>query len=54
MTSDPKTFKQPPSRYQPRGLTILYEDLNILVINKTSGMLTISTDKEKDRTAAVF
>ena len=33
-----------------KKLDIIYEDKNILVINKPSGMLTISTDKEKERT----
>lgn len=31
-------------------IDIVYEDNNYLVVNKPSGMLTISTDKEKDRT----
>lgn len=35
----------------PPMLDILYEDDEILVINKPAGMLSISTDKEKERTA---
>ncbi|HPE85779.1 MAG: RluA family pseudouridine synthase [Bacteroidales bacterium] len=35
----------------PAGLTILYEDRDILVINKPAGLLTISTAAEKSRTA---
>ena len=31
-------------------IPIIYEDSNYLVVNKPSGMLTISTDKEKNRT----
>lgn len=31
-------------------IDIVYEDSNYLVVNKPSGMLTISTDKEKNRT----
>lgn len=31
-------------------IDIVYEDNNYLVVNKPSGMLTISTDKEKNRT----
>jgi len=31
-------------------IDIIYEDSNYLVVNKPSGMLTISTDKEKNRT----
>ena len=32
------------------NIDIVYEDNNYLVVNKPSGMLTISTDKEKNRT----
>ncbi|MFH1674993.1 MAG: RluA family pseudouridine synthase [Pseudomonadota bacterium] len=44
-------FKRPPKRYQPRGLTILYEDRDILVVDKVSGLLTVSTDKVRENTA---
>lgn len=43
--------KSPPKRHQPRGLTILYEDREILVVDKASGLLTVSTDKVKENTA---
>jgi 23S rRNA pseudouridine1911/1915/1917 synthase len=33
------------------GLTILYEDPDIIVIDKPAGLLTIATEKEKRRTA---
>ncbi len=46
-----KHFKGSPKRYQPKGLSILYEDQDILVVNKVSGLLTISTAKVKDNTA---
>ncbi len=36
---------------QPHGLNILYEDKDLIVINKPSGLLTIATDKEKRKTA---
>ena len=49
-SNNKKIFKQPPSRYQPRGLTILYEDHDIIVVDKTTGLLTISTDRVKDKT----
>lgn len=32
------------------NINIVYEDNNYLVVNKPSGMLTIATDKEKNRT----
>lgn len=35
----------------PNGLTIIYEDQELIVINKPSGLLTIATDKEKKKTA---
>jgi tRNA pseudouridine32 synthase/23S rRNA pseudouridine746 synthase/23S rRNA pseudouridine1911/1915/1917 synthase len=44
-------FKRPPKKYQPRGLSVLYEDRDILVVNKMSGLLTVSSDKVKDNTA---
>ncbi len=33
------------------GLTMLYEDREILVVNKAAGLLTIATDAVRDRTA---
>lgn len=33
------------------GLSILYEDADIIVVNKEAGLLTIATKKEKHRTA---
>jgi len=45
-----KHFKSPPKKYQPKGLTILYEDHDILVIDKTSGLLTVGTEKVKENT----
>jgi tRNA pseudouridine32 synthase/23S rRNA pseudouridine746 synthase/23S rRNA pseudouridine1911/1915/1917 synthase len=44
-------FKAPPKRYQPKGLAILYEDRDLLVVDKASGLLTVSTDKVSERTA---
>ena len=37
-------------RHQPQGLIILYEDRDILVVDKAPGLLTISTEKGEDRT----
>ena len=36
---------------QPHGLKIVYEDQELIIINKPSGLLTIATDKEKRKTA---
>jgi len=46
-----KQFKRPPKKYQPKGLSILYEDRDILVVDKMSGLLTISSGREKENTA---
>ena len=45
------TFNKPSKKHEPKGLAILYEDQDILVVNKASGLLTVSTDREKDKTA---
>jgi RluA family pseudouridine synthase len=39
------------SKHQPKGLTILYEDNHILIADKSEGLLTIGTEKEKQKTA---
>ncbi len=49
--NDNKAPKLPPKKYQPSGLTILYEDPEIIVVDKAPGLLTIGTDREKERTA---
>lgn len=46
-----KNFKSPPKRFQPRGVTILYEDRDILVVDKVSGLLTVGTERDKENTA---
>lgn len=44
-------FKPPPKKYQPQGLSILYEDRDILVVDKVAGLLTVSTDRGTENTA---
>ena len=39
------------SRFLARGLAILYEDRDILVVDKPAGLLTVGTEREKARTA---
>lgn len=51
MTHDIKQFKRPPKRHQPRGLEILYEDRDIIVVDKVNGLLTVSSDRVKEDTA---
>lgn len=38
-------------RHHPKGLAILYEDEDILVIDKPAGLLTMGTDTNKTKTA---
>ena len=51
MNDAQKNFKSPPKKHQPRGLSILYEDQDILVVDKMSGLLSVSTERERDNTA---
>jgi len=48
--------KAPPPQAEdlPEGMKILHEDDHILVIHKPANLLTIATDKEKERTAYSF
>ncbi len=39
------------NRLVARGLAILYEDRDILVVDKPAGLLTVGTEREKARTA---
>lgn len=46
-----KKFKAPPKRFQPRGIPVLYEDHDILVVDKRSGLLTVSNENDRENTA---
>ena len=46
--------KRPTRKYLPQGLDILYEDKDILVVDKPAGMLTVATATNKTRTAYWF
>ena len=39
------------SKHQPKGLTILHEDRDIIVVDKINGLLTMGTKREKENTA---
>jgi len=39
------------NKFHPKGLEIIYEDRDIIVVNKANGLLSISTEKEKRNTA---
>jgi tRNA pseudouridine32 synthase/23S rRNA pseudouridine746 synthase/23S rRNA pseudouridine1911/1915/1917 synthase len=51
MPKSPKNFKRPSKKYHPRGLSVLYEDHDILVVDKMCGLLTIGNDKVRENTA---
>ncbi len=51
MTEKRKPFKRPSKKHQPPGLTILFEDHDIIVVDKVAGLLTVSTFREKEKTA---
>jgi RluA family pseudouridine synthase len=51
MRDSQEKFKRPPKRYQPKGLSILYEDRDILVVDKVSGLLTVSNETVRENTA---
>ncbi|WP_323755313.1 RluA family pseudouridine synthase [Roseivirga sp.] len=46
--------KKPSKKHKPPGLKILHEDRDIIVVDKSEGLLTISNDKVKDKTAHFF
>ncbi len=51
MQENESSFKKPPKKYQPKGLAILYEDHDIIVVDKREGLLTMGTEREKQKTA---
>ena len=46
-----KAYKSSPRRHWPTGISILYEDRDILVVDKVSGLLTVGTEKVREKTA---
>lgn len=38
-------------RHQPKGLILIHEDRDILVVDKAPGLLTMGTNREKEKTA---
>jgi tRNA pseudouridine32 synthase/23S rRNA pseudouridine746 synthase/23S rRNA pseudouridine1911/1915/1917 synthase len=50
MSARHKTFSVN-AKLLPRGLAILYEDRDLLVVDKPPGLLTMGTDSDKTRTA---
>ncbi|MDV5165674.1 MAG: RluA family pseudouridine synthase [Candidatus Scalindua sp.] len=46
-----KKIKPVPFRHRPKGLTIIYEDQDIIVANKSCGLLTVEANYERVKTA---
>lgn len=44
-------LKKPQTKHLPKGLAILYEDRDIIVIDKPAGLLTMATEREREKTA---
>jgi len=51
MPAHKKQFKQVPKRFHPKGLNIIFEDHYLVVVEKKSGLLTVSNEKVRDNTA---
>jgi len=47
MTEKKNTAKN----HLPRGLELIYEDKDLIVVNKPAGLLTMGTERERERTA---
>jgi RluA family pseudouridine synthase len=45
------TTHRPPKRHRPKGLDVIYDDRDILVVNKEPGLLTMSFHKDQENTA---
>ena len=54
MSEGQPNSKKPSKKHKPPGLKILHEDRDIIVVDKSEGLLTISNDKVKDKTAHYF
>ncbi|MBK6285489.1 MAG: RluA family pseudouridine synthase [Draconibacterium sp.] len=51
MQAQTPQIKQNLSKHQPKGLVILHEDQDIIVVDKVNGLLTMGTEREKEKTA---
>lgn len=45
-----QTTRKPAPKHHPKGVTLLYEDADIIVVDKPSGLLTMGTERDKSRT----
>ena len=46
-----RNSKRPGKKHQPGGMSILYEDKEIIVVIKPAGLLTVGNERDKTRTA---
>ena len=46
-----KKTRKPGGKHQPKGLTVLHMDRDIVVVDKAAGLLTMGTEREKVNTA---
>lgn len=51
VSTSPRPFKAPPRKHQPRGTPVLYEDHELLVVNKACGLLSVSYQDDHTDTA---
>lgn len=51
MHDDRNTGNRHFSKHLPKGLAILHEDRDIIVIDKPAGLLTMATEREREKTA---
>jgi len=51
MQKEESSFKKPSKKHQPKGLTVLYEDPDMIVVDKINGLLTMGTERDKENTA---
>jgi tRNA pseudouridine32 synthase/23S rRNA pseudouridine746 synthase/23S rRNA pseudouridine1911/1915/1917 synthase len=45
-----QTGKPSSPKHQPKGVALLYEDADVIVVDKPCGLLTMGTDRDKSRT----
>ena len=45
-----QTINRHQAKYRPKGVTLLYEDKDVIVVEKPCNILTIGTDRDKTRT----
>jgi len=51
MHNQKKQFPRPPKKHEPKGMRILYEDRDLIIVDKICGLLTMGNAKEAARTA---